>query len=214
MPVVDQERWNQGLSLDQWTGPSQEEYHQKFIRRVEGLVELEPEREAFFREFPGTARLLVISEECGADSECMGVTRRIQDVMGDKLEVRVFPKVDNMDLMQRYLKEGKYESVPVFIALTEDFEEAAVMYELPPNHNDWVQASRADFMKKGGYPDGTSLGDLPDGEQLAWIDDYRKHFSANFRTITGEMVDELQRLTTASGQLEPVAVRKGGSQTA
>lgn len=210
MPVIDEARWNQAHTMDEWMGPLQDEYHQKFIQRVARTVQFRPEDQQFFEALPRTVRLLLISMECGADSEFTGVLSRVMALAGDRLEVRMFQREEVPDLMQRYLKDGKYESVPVLVALDEDWEETGVFWEMAPAHDAWVQESRRQYISGLGFTDGRSLGDLPFEQQQGWIEIYKQHWAAEHQQINQLSIDEIRRLVQSSLDAERVPVRRQG----
>ena len=67
----------------------------------------------------GPAKLLAIGEDW-----CPDVYRGLPTVASlaesAGLEVRVFPRDSNLDVMNEFLKEGKYQSIPVFVFYTAD----------------------------------------------------------------------------------------------
>ena len=48
-----------------------------------------------------------------------------------ELEVRVFPRDSNLDVMNEFLKEGKYQSIPVFVFYTEGLDYICHWIERP-----------------------------------------------------------------------------------
>lgn len=197
MPLLDSERWRNARTVPEWVATGQDAHHQEMTRRIARVVQLTPEDEAFFGSLP-PSRVLIVTEECGADSEGMGVTSRVLEATPNA-EIRVLAKREASDIMQQYLKEGKYESVPLFLALTPELEVAAVLYELPPDLDRWVQASRrAYIVGELGYPEGTSLGELPFEQQVVWVRRYQDYWRQQASQITAWWVAELRRLLAAS----------------
>ena len=50
---------------------------------------------------------------------------------GAGVEVRVFPRDSNLDVMNEFLKEGKYQSIPTFVFYTEDLDYICHWIERP-----------------------------------------------------------------------------------
>jgi hypothetical protein len=197
MPVVDGDRWQRARTVADWIATGQNAHHQEMTGRIARAVQLTPEDERFFRDLP-PSRLLIVTEECGADAEGMGVTSRVV-AAAPAADIRVLAKDEGIDILRQYLKEGKYESVPLFLALTPAFEVAAVLHELPPNLDAWVQESRRAYLVgEKGLPPGTSLGDLAFEDQVVWIRRYQAYWRDNHPQILAEWVGELRRLLAAS----------------
>ena len=84
---------------------------------------LSAEDAEFFRkaaESPGgPAKVLVIGEDWCLDvHRGMPVMARIAEASG--MEMRIFPRDDNQDIMQEFLKDGQFQSIPVFVLYTQD----------------------------------------------------------------------------------------------
>jgi hypothetical protein len=214
MQVVSQDQYASALDTSGWIQHEQNDHHKAMSSRYSQALPVSREDEAFFRELPGVARLLVISEECGADCEVAGVLDRLTGVAGEKLEVRFVTKRENPELMQRYLKEGKYESVPVIIALDKDNNDVGVLYEMPQELDDYVQSSRRAYFRELGLSEDISLGDLPEEQQSVWVARYRDWRKDNGERVGRLFIDEVKRLAAASLGMEPVPVRKAGLMNA
>ncbi|MCL6648485.1 MAG: thioredoxin family protein [Chloroflexi bacterium] len=199
MPVIDPERFEQGLPLAVWAREKQDAHHQQQMEAVATSTTLAAEDEAFFRSLPRPVRLLVINEECGSSTQCVGVLKKVVAVAGEeKLRVRIFERREAPDLMQRYRKEGRYEAVPVFIALDEQLNEAAVMYEHPPSLDRLIAEHRQEFFRRHQLSEERSLGDLPLEVQRAWVADYRQLRDQRQDWINQQVVSEVRRLVEAA----------------
>jgi hypothetical protein len=109
----------------------------------------------------GAARkLLVIAEDwCGdviANLPVLGVLAR----EAGTLDLRIFLRDQNKDLMQRYLNQGKFESIPVFAFFDDQFNELGVFIERPAS----VTERRAEQRKKihAEHPEFGAYGSSPD----------------------------------------------------
>ncbi len=110
--AVTRERFAQGMTYD--------EFKQQMTRNRERLeanergVEMRPEDLAAFRALPQPLNVLVLAEDwCGDVIDNLPVLARIAEESG-KLTPRIFLRDQNPDLMDQYLKDGQFRSIPVF----------------------------------------------------------------------------------------------------
>ena len=114
--VVSPERFAQGMTYAGYMDSIKvnkarfEEYYAN--------VSLGPGAAAALRELAaaasGPARMMVIGEDwCGDVVRELPVLARVAEAAG--LELRIFPRDENHDMMNEFLKEGKYMSIPVAV---------------------------------------------------------------------------------------------------
>src|SRR5262249_57908438 len=81
----------------------------------------------------GTRRVLVISEDwCGTCLAHVPYVAKLVERRSD-IELRLFPRDANLDLMDQYLKKGRYRSIPVFAFFDEHMNELARFLETRPS---------------------------------------------------------------------------------
>ena len=88
-------------------------------------VNLESGQTDALRQLSGTeggpARMMIIGEDwCGDVVRELPVLARVAEAAG--LELRIFPRDENHDIMNEFLKEGKYMSIPVAVFYNEGHE--------------------------------------------------------------------------------------------
>jgi hypothetical protein len=121
--TVTKERFLQGMTYAEYKAQMTRNQEQ-FIENEQKLV-LHPADLAFFHQLPHAVHVLVITEDwCGDAIANVPVLGRVAEATG-KLDVRVFLRDQNLDIMDQYLKEGKYRSIPVFVLFDADFLELA-----------------------------------------------------------------------------------------
>jgi hypothetical protein len=100
----------------------------------------------------GAARkLLVIAEDwCGDASNTVPVVAKLADAVPG-LELRVILRDANPEVMDRYLTNGS-RSIPVVIALDENYRELGHWGPRPTELQAWVMANRATMPKSELYP--------------------------------------------------------------
>ncbi len=119
--VVTPERFSQGFSY-----PNYMDQIKVNKARFEGFyngLTLSSEDTAFFKELAqrpdGPAKMLVLGEDwCGDVIRGLPVLARIAEAAG--IPISIFPRDTHTDIMDEYLKEGKYMSIPVAVFYTSD----------------------------------------------------------------------------------------------
>jgi hypothetical protein len=101
---------------------------------------------------PGAGlKLLVIAEDwCGDASNTVPVLARLVD-LAPGLELRVVQRDENPELMDRYLTNGS-RSIPIVIALDDQFQEIGHWGPRPGQLQSWVMANRGTIPKAELYP--------------------------------------------------------------
>ena len=101
---------------------------------------------------PGAGRkLLVIAEDwCGDASNTVPIIAKLVD-LAPGLELRVIPRDENPEVMDQYLTNGS-RSIPIVIALDEEFRELGHWGPRPRELQAWVMANRLTISKAELYP--------------------------------------------------------------
>ncbi len=96
-------------------------------------------------------KLLVIAEDwCGDASNTIPVIAKLAEMV-PALELRVIARDENPDLMDQYLTNGS-RSIPIVIALNDEFEEVGHWGPRPTQLQAWVMANRPTTPKAELYP--------------------------------------------------------------
>jgi hypothetical protein len=96
-------------------------------------------------------KLLVIAEDwCGDASNTVPVLAKLVDSV-PALELRVILRDANPEIMDRYLTNGA-RSIPVVIAMDQDFRELGHWGPRPTELQTWVMANRGTMPKAELYP--------------------------------------------------------------
>jgi len=106
-------------------------------------------REAVPQDSP--RKLLVIAEDwCGDASNTVPIVAKLADSVPG-MELRVIQRDANPEVMDRYLTNGS-RSIPIVIALNENFQELGHWGPRPSELQAWVMANRAIMPKAELYP--------------------------------------------------------------
>jgi hypothetical protein len=127
--TLDRARWDKGITYDAFKAEMTR--NQERFAQNESRVVLDPDTVRTFKSLPQTLRVLVLAEDwCGDVIANLPILGRIlKDA--PRLDVRVFYRDQNLDLMERWLNQGKYQSIPVFAFFDENFRELGHWIERP-----------------------------------------------------------------------------------
>ena len=130
--VVTPERFAQGLTYEQWTAAI-DRNQERFQENYEA-TELSEEEARAFHELvnrpDGPAKCLALGEPwCPDVFRGLPVMARIAEGCG--MELRVFFRDQNKDIMAEFLKGGEHESIPTFVFYTRDHRYIAHWIERP-----------------------------------------------------------------------------------
>lgn len=135
--MVTKERFLQGMTFQQYLdqmGTNREKFLE-FLAEIKIRAE---DREALRR--PGRKlNVLVITEDwCGDALYNVPVLAKL--VEGNpNVEMRLFLRDKNPDLMDQYLNQGIYRSIPVFAFFDENMKEIARFIERPPKVTEVIE---------------------------------------------------------------------------
>jgi hypothetical protein len=116
--------------------------NQERFTENESKVVLDPETVRTFKSLPKPLRVLVLAEDwCGDVVANLPVLGRLAKEVST-LDVRVFYRDQNLDLMERWLNQGKYQSIPVVVFFDQDFRELGHWIERPASVTERRAAER------------------------------------------------------------------------
>lgn len=135
--AVTRERFEQGMTYEQYT--AQMTRNQERFAANERDLRLEPADLAPFEALARPLNVLVLAEDwCGDVIDNLPILGGIARQTG-KLDLRVFLRDQNLDLIDQYLNQGQFRSIPVFAFFDENFDELGYFVERPAS----VTARRA-----------------------------------------------------------------------
>jgi len=127
--AVTREQFESGMTYDAYKAQMTRSRDQ--LEQNEQSLELGAADVTAFRNLPRPLHVLALAEDwCGDVIANLPILGRIARESG-KLDVRVLLRDQHLDVMDQYLKEGKFRSIPVFVFLDDAFNELAVWIERP-----------------------------------------------------------------------------------
>ena len=128
--MVTKERFAQGMTLQEYIDHMSIN-RERFVEALEETTIEGPETTLLDR-MGAVRKVMVISEDwCGT---CLAQVPFVAKLIEGKpdVELRLFPRDANPDLMDQYLKQGLYRSIPVFAFFDEHMNEVARFIERRP----------------------------------------------------------------------------------
>lgn len=165
--TVTRERFEQGMTYDEFK--RQMTRNQERFEANERRLVLDPEDLAAFTNLPRPLNVLVLAEDwCGDVIDNLPVLGRVAAESG-KLTVRIFLRDQHPDLMDQFLNQGQYRSIPVFAFFDDQFAELGRFIERPASVTERRNAQRAELYAQHpefGSPE-TPISQLPEEARLA-----------------------------------------------
>lgn len=165
--VITYERFKRGKTFQEYLD-SGIRNRELFVENYEG-TKLTAEQEAALKELAsrpnGPHHIVVIGEDwCPDVYRGTGVAQRMAEAMG--AELRFFERDQNKDMMAEYLKDGEFESIPVFIFYDRDHREIAHFIERPKLANEQIHVTREVIGDTSPEGIARQLGHEPSEEEI------------------------------------------------
>jgi selT/selW/selH-like putative selenoprotein len=195
MPIT-RERFAQGMTYDGYK--AQMTRSRDRLEANEQAVELRSDDIAYFAELDGPLHVLVLAEDwCGDVIANLPVLGRLAAETGT-LEIRVFLRDQNLDLIDQYLKDGQHRSIPVFVFFDAAFQELGHWIERPARMTELQNVMRRDLFAHdpllAGFTPDTPIGQLPEPARLRVMQSFTT-FREEHRVFSNhEVVREIRAL--------------------
>jgi len=127
---MTRERFEQGMTLEQYIDHMSVN-RERFVDALDETT-IGPEDTRALARLGNVRRVLVLSEDwCGT---CLAHVPYVAKLVESNasIEMRLFPRDQNPDVMDQYLKRGLYRSIPVFVFFDEHMNEVARFIETRP----------------------------------------------------------------------------------
>jgi hypothetical protein len=194
--TIDRARFDQGLTYDAFKG--QMTRNRERLDENEKRADIDKEDLAAFRGLPRAVKVVVLAEDwCGDVIANLPVLGRLAKDSG-KLDVRIFLRDQNDDIMQRYLNKGQFKSIPVFVFFDEDFRELGHWIERPASVTEVRAKRRKEIFTahpEFGSPDAP-VDQLPENVRVRLQSELAKMRDETAKFANAEVVRELREIVT------------------
>jgi len=142
--AITQDRFTKGKTYQEYI-ESGIRNRELFDRNYSGL-EVTAEQTAALKDLAskpgGLHHIVAIGEDwCPDVYRGLGVGQKIAEAAG--VELRMFERDQNKDMIAGYLKDGEFESIPVFVFYDENHRELAHFIERPKLANEQIHLTRS-----------------------------------------------------------------------
>jgi hypothetical protein len=165
---ITRERFAAGKTWQQYldSGIRNRELFEDNYRNLTISPEQQQKLKALAAKPNGPDHVVVIGEDwCPDVYRGTGIAQRIAEAMG--IEMRFFERDQNKDMIQPYLKDGQFESIPVFVFYDRNHRELGHFTERPVLANEQIHMTRE--VLGDTSPEGIAkrLGHEPSEEEIA-----------------------------------------------
>lgn len=138
--------FDKGMTFEEYR--SSMEVNQEELQHIYDQLAFEAEDQAFFdalvqRNLRG---IVLTADWCGDAALCVPVIQRMAEK--SNIELRFLIRDENLELMDQYLTNGTSRSIPIFIFIDAEGQEAAVWGPRSPEVQDLVTTLRSDLPEK------------------------------------------------------------------
>jgi len=181
MGTITRERFERGVSYDAFKDAMTR--NRERLDANEARVRLTVDDLAAFERGRPLHVVALAADWCGDVIANLPVLARIARD-GGRLDLRVFERDQNADLMDRYLNQGSYKSIPVFAFFDEQWNEVGVFIERPDAVTELRARKRREVF--AAHPEFGSPDAPPD--QLA--EDVRARLQQELQKMRDETTDQ------------------------
>lgn len=195
--TLTKERFEKGLTYDAYKAAMSR--NRERVEENERRVALDPEAVRFFKSLPKPVNVVVLAEDWCADVIAnLPVLGRLAAEVG-KLNLRILYRDQNLDLRERWLNQGKYQSIPVFAFFDESFRELGHWIERPASVTELRAKKRREVFAKDpafGSPDAP-VDQLPEDVRTRLQAELQKIRDETTPFANAEVQRELRELVAA-----------------
>jgi hypothetical protein len=197
MMTMTKERFASGLTYDGYKAAMTR--NRERVEDNEKKVVLDPETVRFFKELPQPINVVVLAEDwCGDVIANLPVLGALAKTVGT-LDVRIFYRDQNLDLINRWLNQGKHQSIPVFAFFEQDFRELGHWIERPASVTELRARRRTEIFASDptfGSPD-SPVDQLPEDVRTRLQAELQKMRDETAPFANKEVQRELRELVAA-----------------
>jgi Thioredoxin len=197
MTTMTPERFASGMTYEAYKAAMSR--NRERVEQNESRVALDAEAVRFFRSLAHPLNVVVLAEDwCGDVIANLPVLGRLAAEVGT-LDVRIFYRDQNLDLMERWLNQGKYQSIPVVAFFDKDFRELGHWIERPASVTDLRARKRREIFQahpEFGAPDAP-VDQLPEDTRMKLQAELQKMREETTAFANAEVQRELRELVAA-----------------
>ena len=178
--TMTKDRFAGGLTYDAYKAAMSR--NRERLEDNERRVALDDETVRLFRALPRPLNVVALAEDwCGDVLANLPVLGVLANAVGT-LNVRIFYRDENPDLTERWLNQGKHQSIPVFAFFDETFRELGHWIERPASVTELRAVKRREV-----YASDAAFGS-PDAPVDQLLEEVRARLQAALQTMRDQTV--------------------------
>jgi hypothetical protein len=144
--MITKQRFAQGMTFQQYLDQMNTN-KDKFLETL-AATHVTPQERTAFKDRGEKLNVLVITEDwCGDALTNFPVLARMVEG-APNVEMRVFLRDQNPDVMDQYLNRGIFRSIPVFVFFDQDMKEVARFIERPPKITEYMEQKKLELRRQ------------------------------------------------------------------
>jgi len=153
--AISRERFDSGMTYEQWM-TSITKNQERFVANYEAASIRSEDIEAF-RGQPEPLNVMVLGEDwCGDVIANLPIITKLAKAVGPKLNLRIFKRDENLDIMDQYLYKGEFRSIPLVAVFDQHMGVRGMWWERPQIARDEMGEARRRFVAQhADLPDAT-----------------------------------------------------------
>lgn len=191
--AVSRERFESGMTYEQWVD-SMTQNKERFLKNYE-TAQIDAGDVAAFTARPSPINVLVLAEDwCGDVIANLPILAKLAHAAGARLNLRIFKRDANLDLMDQYLNQGKFRSIPAVVFFDEQMNELGRWWERPQMARDEMDEARRRFTAEhADLPDAAKpVPEMSDATKQVYTATFAKLRAENAARWTQAVVDEIR----------------------
>ncbi len=189
--AISRETFQSGMTADEFFGII-EANKEKFNENLENAT-IPDDVKAFFGEHP--VSIAAIGEDwCTDVVHFLPVVAKLAQEV-DGVELRVFQR-DKTDLIESYLNQGEFKSIPVFVFIDSDWNELGHFIERPAQATALMREESSRFQRENADLEGVtrSYDNMPDETRQKVRGNAARFRWDNFDAWNGLFFDEVRQI--------------------
>lgn len=193
--ALARERFESGLTYEQFVeGMTQ---NKERMLKNEQAVQLAADDIAFFKSRSVPINVLILAEDwCGDVIANLPIFGKLAQAAGGAFNVRIFKRDQNLDLMDQYLYQGQFRSIPAVVFFDDKMAELGRWWERPQIARDEMAEVRRRFSTEhAALPDaGKPFPEMSESTRQLYTAMMAKVRSENAARWTQALVDEIRAI--------------------
>jgi hypothetical protein len=190
--TITRARFESGLTYAQWL-EAMTQNKERFLANYEA-AQINPQDVAAFNRLPQPLNVLVLAEDwCGDVIANLPILAKLASASG-KLNLRIFKRDENLDIMDQYLNQGQFRSIPTIVFFDQAMNEVGRWHERPQMARDEMSEARRRFAAE--HPDladaSKPVPEMSDGTRKLYLDVFARLRAENAARWTQAVVEEIR----------------------